>query len=90
MSRNRHIEIVEESDRRWPNFSDIVSHQESGGFVDGAKFADANPTVDWSDDLPLKVYPTETDPIAETVAAGWRRGFRPGFVWAKAHPLTEK
>ncbi len=87
MSLSR-AEAVEESDRRWPDFGDLVGHALSGGFVDGALWRDQNPEGELLDQIE-KVLPHSDDPYEEVVRFRWRKGYAQGANWAARRAATE-
>jgi hypothetical protein len=86
MSVPTRLEIIEESDRRWPDYESMVHHGKSGGFLDGATYAADHP----DDDRPAvtvvaELYaPNPSADEAEITVTKWRReGAEQGVRWAR-------
>lgn len=73
---------IEHSDKLWPDYGDGASHALSGGFIDGAVWADQAPAGDLEAEL-LRRFPVAEDRIEELITDRWRRGFRQGAEWVR-------
>lgn len=73
---------IAKSDELWPDYRDSASHGLSGGFIDGAVWADQAPAGDLEAEI-FRRFPSPNDVIEELVTERWRRGFRLGAVWVR-------
>lgn len=73
---------IKKSDELWPDYGDGASHALSGGFIDGAVWADQAPAGDLEAEL-LRLFPKSDDTIEELVTGRWRKGFRQGVEWVR-------
>ena len=79
---------IAKSDELWPDFGDGVSHGLSGGFVEGAVWADQAPAGDLEAEL-LRRFPVREGLVDETITDRWRRGFKLGAEWVRESSSTD-
>lgn len=77
-----HDRAIAKSDELFPDYGDNAAHSLSGGFINGAVWADQAPAGDLEAEL-LRRFPKSDDTIEELVTGRWRKGFRQGAEWVR-------
>lgn len=73
---------IKKSDELFPDYGDNAAHSLSGGFIDGAVWADQAPAGDLEAEL-LRRFPKLNGTVEELVNGRWRKGFQQGAEWVR-------
>lgn len=88
------IDIINESDRRWPEYHDRLGYNLSGGFLDGGEHVRKNPDDDREPaDIAEELWPKGSgngDVIDEYIIGKRREGAEAGILWTRQQVTNKK